>query len=458
MKIINSPEQLFHHFAASDRKYVFTSLTPIHLLGLQKHIKGLTFLNPTDLLNDQLPELLTPDVDDANKSFSPTTFLNRGSVRDLIEKKLQGASAPFLFFTVETEKAAKKAGLTVCFPPARIRRKIENKCTGKRLAVQAGVKTVPHLIQKITSYDHLREATTKYLGIDLVIQLPYGNSGLTTFFISNEADYDQYAEKIEQEKEVLIMKKLRSPAGIALEACITDAGIIVGIPMRETIGVPALTPLKGAWCGNQMGSRLFSRQQIDYLREAAMKLCTVIKKMYPQYFGCIEFDFLLEKGDLVPYFGEINARLTGATPLTNQTNFPLFLFHLAQFERLKLGLDFGTLNAELMDHVDTWSSLIIKHIMSESKRIRSLPQAGIYVVRQGKLVFHRASADPAGIKTNRELFLIPEVSPNDITKKSDILIRVYIRGTTTKKGVNELNERASTIVHAIREATVLTDV
>ncbi|MEZ4932267.1 MAG: hypothetical protein R2788_09130 [Saprospiraceae bacterium] len=62
------------------------------------------------------------------------------------------------------------------------------------------------------------------LGKELVIQTPFGDSGHTTFFISNEKDYEKYAAEIEKEKEVKIMKRINC-RGSAIEACVTRHGL-----------------------------------------------------------------------------------------------------------------------------------------------------------------------------------------------------------------------------------------
>ena len=52
----------------------------------------------------------------------------------------------------------------------------------------------------------------KNLGTDLVIQTPFGDSGHTTFFISNEEEFKKHEEEISKEKEVKIMKRINCGA------------------------------------------------------------------------------------------------------------------------------------------------------------------------------------------------------------------------------------------------------
>lgn len=83
---------------------------------------------------------------------------------------------------------------------------------------------------QVSSYEDLLTADiTANLGRDLVIQLPYGSSGESTYFISSKADFDKFADKIAAEPEVKVMKRIRCQAS-AQEACVTKAGTIVGPP------------------------------------------------------------------------------------------------------------------------------------------------------------------------------------------------------------------------------------
>ncbi len=102
-----------------------------------------------------------------------------------------------------------------------------------------------------TAYAELAElATDAGLGSDLVVQTPYGDSGKTTFFIKDEADWDRDAEHMVGE-ELKIMKRINNQA-VAVEAVNTRHGTVVGPFMTDLTGYPELTPYSGGWCGNDL--------------------------------------------------------------------------------------------------------------------------------------------------------------------------------------------------------------
>ncbi len=98
-------------------------------------------------------------------------------------------------FDEETERLAEALGLEVCFPRAALRHHLDSKVVTTRLADEAGVASVPHVLARVKRYAHLREIAG-HLGPDLVVQLPHGDSGVTTFFISSAVDYRRHARAI----------------------------------------------------------------------------------------------------------------------------------------------------------------------------------------------------------------------------------------------------------------------
>ena len=67
---------------------------------------------------------------------------------------------------------------------------------------------MPNVLARVESYAALRKASSD-LGSELVVQLPFGDSGQTTFFIGDEGDYARHAAEIEAAPEVKIMRRIR---------------------------------------------------------------------------------------------------------------------------------------------------------------------------------------------------------------------------------------------------------
>ena len=101
-------------------------------------------------------------------------------------------------FDEETEQLAGELGLEVAFPSAVAAPPagLEDRDDAAR---QRGgrAERAEHDGRRATDYAALLAlADGAGLGDDLVVQTPYGDSGQTTFFIADEADWDEHGKKI----------------------------------------------------------------------------------------------------------------------------------------------------------------------------------------------------------------------------------------------------------------------
>ncbi|MCA9283027.1 MAG: hypothetical protein KDA30_13380, partial [Phycisphaerales bacterium] len=281
--------------------------------------------------------------------------------------------------------------LEVCFPTAALRTQIDDKVETTRIADKAGVESVPNVLGHVDSYKSLRKLS-KSLGDDLVIQTAYGDSGHTTFFVSDEADFEKYADEITSAPEVKVMKRIRC-RGAALEACVTSRGTITGPLMTEIVGFKELTPYRGGWCGNEVFAGAFSAEIRDRARESAMAFGDGLRDL--GYRGYFELDFLIDLDSDKVYLGECNPRITGASSMTNLACFahadaPLFLFHLIEWMDVKYKIDPAKLSARWADpeNIDSWSQLVIKHTGTDVKQITRAPSSGIWELDDDGSVRH----------------------------------------------------------------------
>jgi biotin carboxylase len=166
----------------------FISATNFNLLGADEWIKSFKFICYIECFNGQHPNVFSPEEEVPHDEFESIEDINNyllehKEVVDYIKSRKKGGKAGkamFLMFDEKTEKLAKKNGLEVCFPPAKMRTFMDNKVNTNRIAEKAGVACVPYVLSNVKNYDHMREVSKK-LGNDLVIQTPFGDSGHTTF-------------------------------------------------------------------------------------------------------------------------------------------------------------------------------------------------------------------------------------------------------------------------------------
>jgi len=340
------------------------------------------------------------------------------------------------------------------FPKAEMRTLMDNKVNTNRIAEKAGVPCVPYVLSHVTDFDDLVKKS-KHLGSELVIQTPFGDSGHTTFFISNEEQFKKHEEEIIKEDEVKIMKRIRC-RGSAIEACVTRHGTIVAPLMTELVGFPQLTPYEGGWCGNEIYPNAFTPE----LREKAVEFTQLFGNQLRKegYKGYFELDFLIDQDNGEIYLGELNPRVTGASSITNHAVFaladaPLFIFHILEWMNIEYELDVEAINERWakQENIDSWSQIVVKHTEETIEYVTEAPRSGIYrMYDTGHIQFDRMDTHRRAVENENEAFFLR------ITKKGDYLYEGADMGILVTRGRMmtddfHLNHRAKHWINAIRK-------
>ncbi|MCB0738460.1 MAG: biotin carboxylase [Bacteroidetes bacterium] len=448
-------------FYKNETPIYFISATNFNLLGADEWIKGFKFISYIECFDGMHPNVFSPSdmphdefrsIEDINNYL-----LEHKEVIDYVKKRSRGrkkGKALFLMFDEKTEKLAKKIGLDVCFPSASLRQSLDNKVNTTRVGDKAGVPSVPNVLANVDSWETLQKVSKK-LGNDLVIQTPFGDSGHTTFFISNKAEFDKHAEEIIAEKEVKIMKRIKC-RGSAIEACVTKHGTIVAPLMTELVGFKELTPYKGGWCGNEIFPDAFT----PALRAKARKYTEAFGNALREegYNGYFELDFLIEEGTDRLYLGELNPRVTGASSITNHAVFalsdaPLFLFHIMEWMDTEYELNVKALNQRWnnQDNIDSWSQLVIKHVDDNVNLITKAPRSGIWVMNEdGSIQFDRMDTHRRAVEQEEEAFFLRISKEGDYEYEGADLGILVMRGRSMTKDF-KLTARSKKWINAIKD-------
>lgn len=448
-------------FHKNEEPLYFISATNFNLLGADEWIKGFKFICHIDCFDGLHPNVFLPKREIPHDDFEGIEDINNyllahPEVQDYIKTRSvdgRAGKAMFLMFNEKTEALAEKLGLEIMFPKAEMRTLMDNKVNTNRIAEKAGVPCVPYVLSKVTGYDDLIKKS-KHLGSELVIQTPFGDSGHTTFFISNEAQFKKHEEEIIKEDEVKIMKRIRC-RGSAIEACVTRHGTIVAPLMTELVGFSELTPYEGGWCGNEIYPDAFTSE----LREKAVEFTQLFGNQLRKegYKGYFELDFLIDQDNGEIYLGELNPRVTGASSITNHAVFaladaPLFIFHILEWMNIEYDLDVEAINERWakQENIDSWSQIVVKHTKETIEYVTDAPRSGIYrMYDTGHIQFDRMDTHRRAVENENEAFFLR------ITKKGDYLYEGADMGILVTRGRMmtddfHLNHRAKHWINAIR--------
>lgn len=428
------------YFLKNEVPIYFISATNFNLLGADEWVKGFKYISYIECFDGLHPNVFSPKEEIPHDEFENIEDINNyllqhPEVQNYLKARAFGkkmGKVMFLMFDERTEKLAKKLGLEIMFPTAKMRTFMDNKVNTNRIADKAGVPCVPNVLSPVKDYNHLRKVA-KHLGNDLVIQTPFGDSGHTTFFISNEEDFKKYADDIVKEKEVKVMKRINCK-GSAIEACVTRHGTIVAPLMTELVGFKELTPYKGGWCGNEIYPNAFTPS----LRNKARKYTQMfgdqlIKEGYKGYF---ELDFLIDQDTSEIYLGELNPRVTGASSITNHAVFaladaPLFIFHILEWMDVDYEINVNALNQRWakQENIDGWSQLIVKHTADTIEYVTEAPRSGIWkMFDNGHIQFDRMDTHRRAVESESEAFFLR------ITREGDYLYEGADMGILVARG------------------------
>lgn len=443
---ISDIRRFFHR---NETPVYFISATNFNLLGMDEWVKNFKFISYIDCYDGRHPNTFVPpplphpdfhSIEDINNYL-----LQHPAVKDFIKGRGGKPKAVFLMFDETTETLAKKLGMQVWFPRARLRNGLDNKIQTVRVGNKARVPSVPNVLASVESYPELRKAA-KSLGKELVVQTPFGDSGHTTYFISSEADWKRYATEITAESELKIMKRIDCRQA-AIEGCATAAGTVVGPLMTELVGFPELTPYKGGWCGNEIFADSFTPRIRAQARDLTFRFGEQLRK--EGYRGYFELDFLIDKKGGQIYLGELNPRVTGASSMTNHAAFahadlPLFMLHLLEFSGARFDLDVDGLNARWSnkDNIDSWSQMVIKHVHDSVDVLAAAPQTGIWQLNDdGSVSYARFDYHRRAVQSEREAFFLRISGPGDFRYEGADLGILITRGRLMTKDF-KLNDRA----------------
>ncbi len=446
-------------FRTNQTPIYFISPTAFNLLGIDRWVRNFHYVTYFDSFEGSHPNVFVPQDRTAPEFESIEDICNyllqNPEVISFTAAHGPGGRAVFVMFDEETEALAARAGLQVAHPPAELRHRLDSKIVTTQLGNDAGVPSVPNVLGRAASYPELLAlADRSGLGHDLVVQMPYGDSGKTTFFIRAGADWEACAAKEPlAEEELKVMRRVDHRA-IAVEAVLTRHGTLVGPLMNDITGHPELTPYRGGWAGNDYPATLTSAQK-QRARDLTERLGARLGA--EGYLGFFEVDFLVDTGTGELYLGELNPRISGISSMTNVTagayaDMPLFLFHLLEYLDVDYQVDIGEINERWSREasVDVWSQIIIKETRDQVELLTEAPHTGIYRLgADATVAFRRWGNDWHGIVSESEAFYLRIMGPGDYRYRGADLGALVTRGRLQSDD-NQLEERCKQWITGIR--------
>ena len=414
---LNSLTDIYAFFRENQKPITFLSPTPYNLLGLGRWINKFEYINYFDSFDGNHPKISVPrehgphefrSIEDVNNYL-----LRHKEVRARLKERGPGYLL-LVMFDEETEALARELGQKIALPPAKLRKHIDSKITTTKLGNAAGIASAPNTMGRAKSFRELMTlATAARLGSDLVVQTPYGDSGRTTFFIKSEADWNKNEADLVKE-QLKVMRRINHLPG-TVEAVATKHGTLVGPMQTDITGFSEVTPYKGGWCGNDVFTGGMEKERKAVIR-MAQKLGDQLYKA--GYKGAFCMDFLIDTDTGKVYLGEINPRISGASPMTNLITStyggcPVYMFHLLEYMGVDWDIDLSKVQ-ERWAEFDNWSQLILKYPQDKVEMITKAPSSGIWRMnKDGEISLVRKSIDWFLVSGEDEAFYLRVYTAGD---------------------------------------------
>jgi biotin carboxylase len=424
-RLLNGLSDVRAFFHTNTVPLYFISPTPFNLLGIDRWVRNFFYLTYFESFEGQHPRVFLPRrrdrIDFGSMGDVCNHLLRDPETLEFIAQRAPGGKACFVMLDEETQALARQAGLEVMHPPSELRHRLGSKIVMTRLADEAGVPSVPHVIGRAGSYDELLAlAQDAGLGDDLVVETAYGDAGSATFFVRGQGDWNQHASDLAGEQDLKVMKRIRN-VEVCIEGTVTRHGTVIGPAMTSLVGYPELTPRRGGWCGNDIWRDVLPPDRRHTAREMVRKLGDVLSR--EGYRGYFEVDLLHDLDSDELYLGEVNPRLSGASPMTNLTteayaDMPLFLFHLLEYMDVEYELDIEEINSRWergYGEDEVWGQVIIAETSSDIELFTATPRTGVWRIDDdGRVSFARTASDWASVIDGSEAFYMRIAAPGDL--------------------------------------------
>lgn len=455
MKTLRGLSEIYNFFSNYKKPIYFVSASPMNTLGLGQFIPSLRYITYFDCFDGIHHRMFTPK-ERGNTDFTcledvVNYLLKHKESKEFMRKNGKGGHLLTVMFDQETQKLAKELDLKIALPSHKLRNKLDSKIVTTKLGNEAGVASVPNVLGKASDYKKLRAlADDNNLGENLVVQTPYGDSGKTTFFISSEKDWKKHQKNIVGQ-DIKVMKQIDPKCG-TVEAVATRHGTLVGPVLTEIVGHKELTPYKGGWSGNEADQTAVTQEQREKLVDMVQKFGD---RLYKEgYKGTFCIDYLIDKNDGEIYLGELNPRVSGASPVTNLITqkyggAPLLMFHLLEYMGVNYEIDIDEIQKRWMDF-DTWSTVIFKHTTDDIRILNQVPRSGIYRMSEDENAeIIRRTADWSNASSMEEAFFLRILGPGEYLYKGADMGVLLVRGKMQTPS-DKLTRRAKGWVKELR--------
>jgi len=236
------------------------------------------------------------------------------------------------FFQFNNPSAIKLVNLkgSVLNNDVNLNRKFEDKLSQHKFLSENNIPIPQTIIGNISEFSY--HDLNAELGAEFVVQLDRAHTGLGTFFVKSESEWN----KTQRNLAGNIVKLTRIVKGVpyTVNGCITKKGVFVAGLQYQITGIPELTAGEGSTVGNDFS---FANELSPHIKNNIFNMVKIVGELMQNdgFKGLFGIDLILEN-NANPILIEINARQTANISLQTRLELkaditPLSLINLAEF-------------------------------------------------------------------------------------------------------------------------------
>lgn len=359
---------------------------PFIVAGLEQLLPDMTFI--TDLrdgLQDSSAPIRVIRPNTAHRGeYSRIVLLDALEAPTVCEALRQddGFRALLILYQSDIElwETCRRKRLRVLSPHPERAREAEDKCNLSAILAGAGVPGIENEIVPTVACNEFSYWAARF-GIPFVVQISDNDKrGEGTFFIAEAPEFTHTLERVAARKRIKISRFIRG-FSINTSACATREGVAVARYFHQLVGLPQVTNVKGAHCGNDTASHLkLNEETLPQAYRATIQIGEELLRR--GYRGAFGIDFVVDQSGL-PHVIEINARLQSTTsiltPFQLSLNLvPLIALHILEHLNLDYRFDVAKYNERNWQRTTSDVSQIALFNLEGCARVREPLRHGIY--------------------------------------------------------------------------------
>lgn len=390
------------------------------------------------------------------KKLNTQELLKTKQFQDIIQNKLAGYS----FFTYKPVVIPKiLSDRTFMMVDKKFTELFENKVEFREL-LKDSVRFPDYVILERSQ---LQKTEAMYLKLlagrnALVIQDEQLSGAKGTFIVHSYEEYTKALSSLDvlsHSSRVVVSSLIEGAKERTIQCCVTKDGVVTGPLQRQIVANPLLANMSMAEGDKFCGVQILEQDQNTPLHQEMERTAQIIGSKLKQrgYRGIFGIDFLIDASNEL-FVLEVNARITGATPLLTAISgyadiVPFYLLHL---------LELGGFSYQITDTntgpAQDGALLVLHSLEKVPVEIVSIPKSGTYTLKQNKLT--RVSDNIVLGRLKEGEFIIQAYMPPHMKiKPGGRFLTLQFKAQVLDENTDQLYNTTDTVIRSIYEQIVV---